>query len=128
MESNGTIKWLAELDRSARAVAGGKGANLGEMARAGLPMPPGFVVTTAGYRHFVESNQLQAQIVALAAGLETAVATDYEAVSSQIRDLFVAGAMPKILAQAIGAAYGELVDGATGGEKTAVAVRSSATA
>ena len=41
---------FAELGRGDIAVAGGKGANLGELTRAGLPVPPGFVLTTAAYR------------------------------------------------------------------------------
>ena len=43
---------FAELGRGDIAVAGGKGANLGELTRAGLPVPPGFVLTTAAYRAF----------------------------------------------------------------------------
>ena len=39
------VRWLKDLGRSAVDVAGGKGANLGEMMRAGLPVPDGFVVT-----------------------------------------------------------------------------------
>jgi rifampicin phosphotransferase len=45
---------FAELGRGDIAVAGGKGANLGELTRAGLPVPPGFVLTTAAYRAFTE--------------------------------------------------------------------------
>ncbi len=45
---------FAELGRGDIAVAGGKGANLGELTRAGLPVPPGFVLTTAAYRAFVD--------------------------------------------------------------------------
>src|SRR5215210_5874407 len=40
---------FADLDRAALPVAGGKAANLGELTRAGLPVPPGFCVTTAAY-------------------------------------------------------------------------------
>src|SRR5437867_12407710 len=40
---------LAEVDRNALALVGGKGANLGELARAGFPVPNGFVLTTRAY-------------------------------------------------------------------------------
>lgn len=43
------IRWLNELTRDDLPVAGGKGANLGELVRAVFPVPDGFVVTTAGY-------------------------------------------------------------------------------
>ena len=39
--------WLDEISKDDIALAGGKGANLGELSHAGLPVPPGFVVTTA---------------------------------------------------------------------------------
>ena len=40
---------LADIDRGAVALVGGKGANLGELARAGFPVPNGFVLTTSAY-------------------------------------------------------------------------------
>ena len=43
------VAWFAELDKSSGASVGGKGANLAEMTRAGIPVPPGFVVTTAAF-------------------------------------------------------------------------------
>ncbi|TMB75559.1 MAG: hypothetical protein E6J48_15000, partial [Chloroflexi bacterium] len=43
---------------------GGKGASLARMAAAGLPVPPGFHITTAAYRRFVTENGLQEQILA----------------------------------------------------------------
>ena len=43
------IVWFDELTRDDVAIAGGKGANLGELARAGLPVPEGFVVTAPAY-------------------------------------------------------------------------------
>ncbi len=39
------IVWLAELHRTDTGIAGGKGANLGELVSGGVPVPPGFVVT-----------------------------------------------------------------------------------
>lgn len=37
-------------------LAGGKGANLGELTRAGLPVPPGFIVTAEAYRAAMEQG------------------------------------------------------------------------
>jgi len=50
-------------ERAALAMAGGKGASLARLVRAGLPVPPGFHVTTAAYRQFVAENGLQARIL-----------------------------------------------------------------
>jgi phosphoenolpyruvate synthase/pyruvate phosphate dikinase len=50
------LRDFAELGRADIAIAGGKGANLGELVRAGLDVPPGFVLTTDAYRRFVAEN------------------------------------------------------------------------
>ena len=72
------------------AVVGGKGENLGRMSRAGFPVPPGFFVTTEAYHAFVQANDLQAQILALA----TEKAQTAEAASAAIRLLFEQGRVP----------------------------------
>ena len=56
------IKSLTELNRADLPIAGGKGANLGALIQAGLPVPPGFCITTPAYRAFVEINKLEAEI------------------------------------------------------------------
>jgi pyruvate,water dikinase len=105
---------------------GGKGASLARMAAAGLPVPPGFHITTAAYRRFVTENGLQEQILAAVSGI-SAVTADHpaalEEASRQIGKLFANGVMPDDIAGAIRRAYAEL-----GGDDVPVAVRSSATA
>ncbi len=105
---------FAELRRADIAVAGGKGAGLGELTRAGLPVPPGFVVGTGAYREFVHSTGIGTQILARAAQPGEAAAAD-------IRALFAAHELPAALAAEIVQAWREL------GQEP-VAVRSSATA
>jgi phosphohistidine swiveling domain-containing protein len=102
---------------------GGKGASLARMANAGLPVPPGFYVTTAAYRRFVEANGLQEAILA---AVRTANPDDpamLEQAATRIVPLFAGGTMPDDIAEAIRQAYAVLGDG-----DLAVAVRSSATA
>jgi phosphoenolpyruvate synthase/pyruvate phosphate dikinase len=55
-----------EIRKDDIAQAGAKGANLGESSHAGLPVPPGFVVTTAAYDTFVEASDSKYEVVALA--------------------------------------------------------------
>jgi pyruvate,water dikinase len=50
------VSWLAELGEGDRAIAGGKGANLGELLRASLPVPPGFVVRVGGHELQIGSS------------------------------------------------------------------------
>jgi rifampicin phosphotransferase len=122
---NAIAPLVMALDAPAATVpaAGGKGASLARLARAGLRVPPGFCVTTQAYLDFVARDGLQAAAVAAAAadGPDPDPASA-EARSQRIRALFAAAPMPAPAAAAIEAAYAAL------GHEVAVAVRSSATA
>jgi rifampicin phosphotransferase len=113
------IKQFDELGSSDIDQAGGKGANLGELTRAGLPVPPGFVVVTEAYRAYIAEHQLADEIAALAAPMDDPAA--YDDASAQIRALF-SNEVSDALRTEIAEAYGTL------GEDVPVAVRSSATA
>ena len=102
---------------------GGKGASLARLAAAGLPVPPGFHVTTAAYRSFVAEHGLQELILAAVAAVHPDQPASLEAASRQIAELFAQHAMPDAIAAAIRGAYAGL-----GGGDLPVAVRSSATA
>ncbi len=105
------IRNLTSVSADDLGLAGGKGANLGELLRAGFDVPAGFVVTTDAYRDFV-------------AGLDLAdrLADATPADSDSLAAAFAAGSLPAALGEEIAAAYTGL------GRDVAVAVRSSATA
>jgi pyruvate,water dikinase len=107
---------LADVDASALPVVGGKAANLGELIRAGFPVPPGACVTTEAYRRVASSVAIDFGVLAGARGeaLSRAAAAARDAVRS--------APIPEGVAHAIAEAYARI------GERTAVAVRSSATA
>src|SRR5215213_6276246 len=114
--------WFDEIRKGDIALVGGKGANLGELSHAGLPVPPGFVVTTRAYDAFVEAGGLKDKIIGLASqGSEPAA---LERSAEQIRALFAGGEIPDHLVAEIRTAHDRL--GPANGR--AVAVRSSATA
>jgi rifampicin phosphotransferase len=98
------------------------------MATAGLPVPPGFHVTTAAYRRFVEANALQAVIAEATANAQPDDPASLERASAAVRRLFWSGAAPEAVAAAIHAAYTSLGAAEPTGAEPAVAVRSSATA
>ena len=50
------VLFFTQIGRDDLTLAGGKGANLGEMTRAGFPVPPGFCITTAAYRLFLAGH------------------------------------------------------------------------
>jgi len=112
--------WFDGIRKDDVALAGGKGANLGELSHAGLPVPPGFVVTTGAYDAFVAAGNLKGEIVGLASQADDPAA--FEAAEGKIRALFARGEIPDDMADEIRTAYDRLANGG------AVAVRSSATA
>jgi rifampicin phosphotransferase len=113
------IKQFAELHRSDIDQAGGKGANLGELTHADIPVPAGFVVLTEAYGTYIAEHQLAERIVALAASQDDPAG--YDDASAQIRALFAEDVSDAVRAE-IAEAYAGL------GEDVPVAVRSSATA
>src|SRR5215217_6739793 len=115
--------WFNEIRIDDIALAGGKGANLGELSRAGLPVPPGFVLTTAAYDAFVEANEIGDAIVKLASVPRADDPAAFEEVAQRIHALFSSGKVPETMTEEIRVAYEKLDEDG----ETAVAVRSSAT-
>lgn len=118
------IKTISALGRSDVPFAGGKGANLGELARAGFPVPPGFVIGAPVYAAFTKASGLREQIAARLEDVDLGDATVLQAAAADLRATIEAAPLPEVIDQAIRAAYAELGQGID----PPVAVRSSATA
>lgn len=121
------IRWLEHVSRHDVALVGGKGASLGEMTRAGLPVPAGFVVTAVACDRFLVESGLFARIEARLATLDVNDGWALEQQALEIRQTVIAVPIPAAVQQAIRHAYAELAQR----EHVAVppvAVRSSATA
>ena len=121
-----TITWFESYWAGMKSEVGGKAASLGEMTGAGLPVPPGFAITTSSYRRARDESDLDAQIARLLHGLDI---TDTDMVSercAKIRQAIATMPIPEGIELQIRGAYLEL--GARFGMKDVpVAVRSSAT-
>ena len=117
------IKPFADLGRGDVWFAGGKGANLGELARAGFPVPPGFVIGAPIYAAFADAAGLRRQIAARLDSSDLGDATSLQEVAAELRATIEAAPLPDRIEAAIRAAYAELAEG-----DAPVAVRSSATA
>src|SRR6266487_3270553 len=102
---------------------GGKGSSLARLAAAGLPVPPGFHITTTAYRLFVARHGLQEQILAAVSMASPDQPATCDVAAQTIAALFAQHPMPDEVASAIRQAYTRL-----GGGDLPVAVRSSATA
>jgi pyruvate, water dikinase len=56
MTGSRPVRWFSELRVTDAQMAGGKGANLAELSNAGLPVPPGFVLTAEAYLQALERS------------------------------------------------------------------------
>ena len=115
------IVWFNEVTKNDIPLVGGKGANLGEMTNAGIPVPPGFIVTADAYYQFLKEAELTEKIRNLLAPLDPNNSKQLQSISVKVKDLIVKAKMPPDLAKEIRQHYVEMGKGL-------VAVRSSATA
>ncbi|RUM47070.1 MAG: phosphoenolpyruvate synthase [Hyperthermus sp.] len=127
LTSSPFIVWIEKLRADNIDLAGGKGANLGELVSAGVPVPPGFVVTTKAYREFIESSGLGEKIISMLEGLDVNDTARLEEVSRKIRQMILDTPIPSHIEDAIKSAYRELAE-RVGVKDPLVAVRSSASA
>ena len=115
------ILGLHEIRKTDIPLAGGKGANLGELIHAGIPVPPGFVVTAPAYQHFIEIRGLSNIIHGMLDGLDPDNSEKLQLAGDMIKTEILKADMPDGIAKQIVSAYKKM--GAP-----LVAVRSSATA
>lgn len=117
------VSWFSDVGLRDRADVGGKGGSLGEMQRAGIPVPPGFVVTTAAFERFlgaVEADSpIRARIESLGAEDLPAITACCQAVRGRLED----APLPREVEEQISAAHARLC----GSHGRPVAARSSAT-
>jgi pyruvate,water dikinase len=118
---------LSEVNRANVPIVGGKGANLGEMLRADLPVPPGFVLTVAAYERMRETTGVGPRIDALLRTVQIDDPTALQRVSASLRETILAVPLPADLVAAIDTAYSRLAQSTPGVGDPLVAVRSSAT-
>lgn len=119
------VRGFDRLDRGQVPFAGGKGANLGELTAAGLPVPPGFVIGAPAYAAFCDATGLRARITERLSSLDVDDTDALEQAAREVRAMVEATPIPDWLAEAIRESYLALA----GADADApVAVRSSATA
>lgn len=112
-----------EIDKTKLALAGGKGANLGELSRIeGINVPAGFCVSTEAYKRIIEDNQELNHLLDHLSPLRPGELGKISRISAKIRTVIEEAVIPKEIEEQI-ASYITLL-----GEKNAYAVRSSATA
>ena len=116
-----SIAWFDEIGKADIPIAGGKGANLGEMTKAQIPVPPGFIVTADAYFRFMQEAQLTDKIRARLKILNPKHTKLLQETAFEIKQMITQAPMSPDMADEIKKAYQKMHQGL-------VAVRSSATA
>jgi len=134
------ILWFDQLNKESLPLAGGKGANLGEMVSLELPVPHGFVVNTKAFEHYIKTNNLDTDIDNLINSCNVEDTSQLNETSARIKRRIMDADYPLSIKQEITGAYNELSYSrdiklpaalgliSAGREMAIVAVRSSATA
>lgn len=115
------IRNFSLIGKNDVGIAGGKGASLGEMTRAKIPVPPGFVVLASAFDRFLDETDIGSEIEAIAHKVKHTDINSVDRASNEIRDLILDAKFPRDLAAAVGEQFRRL-------KAPLVAVRSSATA
>ena len=115
------LTWFKELGKHDANIAGGKGASLGEMTSAGIPVPNGFVVTANAFERFLEETDLDVELDAILKKVNIQEMQSIENASEEIQALIMEKDVPKDLGIEIERDFKTL-------DSEFVAVRSSATA
>lgn len=120
------VVWFKDVDKEDIGTVGGKGANLGEMTKAGFPVPNGFIVTAQAYFHFLDEAHLRDDLSDLLHNLDVGNSKALEAASVEIQKRITRSKFPQDIATEVMHAYFKLGGGIL--KHALVAVRSSATA
>ena len=116
-----------DLSKSDIGIAGGKGANLGELTQAGIPVPPGFVVTAQAYEKFMDEAGINDSVMQILDEIDINDTKALQAAAEKIKSIIIEAPIPEDLVIFIREFYNELCQ-RVGEDDTDVAIRSSATA
>ncbi len=114
-------KTFQQLKKTDTNTAGGKGASLGEMTSAGLPVPSGFVVLTTAFEEFLKISDLGQDISSILKKVDHNKVHTVEKASENIQSLILNTKIPQNIQDKIKKEFAKL-------DTRFVAVRSSATA
>src|SRR3990167_7840659 len=125
MSSLPIISFFKDIDKHDTPLVGGKGANLGEMTRAGFPVPNGFAITINAYDAFLEENDIARKIYDILKITDVNDPTQLGSAGKRIQKMVINGKIPDDVSKEIIIAYKKL---SRIFKHALVAVRSSATA
>jgi pyruvate,water dikinase len=115
------VVWFHDVTKEDIPLVGGKGANLGEMTNAGIPVPQGFIVTAEAYFYFIELSGMAGTIAGLLDPRDIQNNRQLQEVAARVQEVILSAEIPAEISEEIEKAYVRMGRGL-------VAVRSSATA
>jgi len=95
------VKWFSEINKDSGNVAGGKGANLGEIYNAKVNVPPGFVITAQAYDYFIDKARLDNKIKEMLSKIDYENTDLLDKVTEEIREMIVNSDFPKEMEEEI---------------------------
>ena len=95
------ILWFRSISKNDTATVGGKGANLGEIFRAGFPVPNGFCVTAQAYFDFLKKTGLDKKIAQLLSGVSADNTKQLNQASGQVKRAILRSNLPENLKKEI---------------------------
>ena len=102
------IRDFRAINKGDSALAGGKGASLGEMTGASIPVPPGYVILSSAFERFIEETDLNVEIDTILHSVNHQEMHTVDGASEKIQALILNAAMPKDIEKAIMTAYKKL--------------------
>jgi pyruvate,water dikinase len=124
MPSSEHVSWFSDIGLPDRPSVGGKGGSLGELERVGIAVPPGFVIKTNAFEHFIQTLEREAPVRHPVEALSGEDLAATQACSREMRGRIERAELPSEVLAEISSAYAALCSGRA---SSAVAVRSSAT-
>ena len=117
-----------DLTKNDIGIAGGKGANLGELTQAGIPVPPGFVVTAETYDKFMQDTGIFNSVMDILEEVDINNTKQLQEAAEEIKKIIIETPIPEDISTMIIEAYNQLSVRVGEDDGADVAIRSSATA
>ena len=109
MKNKKLIVWFEEVNKGDVGLVGGKGANLGEMTLAQLPIPYGFILTSYSYFHFIQEANLQKKIKDTLSIVNCENSNELKQASTQIKNLILSAPIPHKIVEEVIDYYDHLI-------------------
>ena len=122
------VKKFEDLSKDDLGIAGGKGANLGELTQAGIPVPPGFVVTSKTYDKFMRDTGIFSKVMDILDQVDINNTKELQEAAEKIKAIIIETPIPDGISTYITEAYNQLSERVGEEDGADVAIRSSATA